>query len=240
VGIVKGETTTLYGQQNKNRLTFALILIILLTTTLLTTSGEQTEPPAISFTWAIFYKTSDNSINTIDYEQNTIVLSQDNELKIFLQHGRDTYLYLFLHDAEGDLYLFYPTFFDDFDSPVKPEKSVYIPENLEWFGFEGTGREQFYLIASKERLTDLETYTETYQKAFYNRKSDEETVKEAKQKVIDEIRALRIDHFALINKAKGDVLLVAGEFRGLDKTLEFPAQHINAEVFYARTIRIEH
>jgi hypothetical protein len=58
--------------------------------------------------------------------------------------------------------------------------------------------------------------------------------------VIDEIQRLRIGHFALIKQAQDDVLLVAGEFRGLDKTLEFPAQHIKAERFYARTIRIEH
>jgi hypothetical protein len=227
------------NQHNKNRLSIVLIISLLITISL-SVSGGQAGSPSLSISWAVLYKTSGDTINTTDYEKNTIVLSQDDELKIFLTHESTTFLYLFLDDAEGDLYLFYPTFFRDFDSPGKPETTVYIPENLEWFSFEGRGIERFHLIASTERLYKLEESTTAYQKEFYSKKSNPERVKELKQRVMDEIQELRLEHFSLIKKARDDVLLVAGEFRGLEKTLEFPAQHVKADGFYARTIRIEH
>ncbi|MBN2533345.1 MAG: DUF4384 domain-containing protein [Spirochaetales bacterium] len=223
--------------RKKKLLPFVSGIILLIIILPLCISSEE---KSISFTWAFFCKIPDGTIHTTDYTKNTIFLSGDYELKIFLRHEKDTFLYLFLHDAEGDLYLFYPAFFSDFEVITKPEQSIYIPEDLEWFSLEGKGKERFYLLASAERLARLENYTEAYQKVFYSSTSSKEDLNELRQKVIDEIRRLRIEHFALIKKAQDAVLLVAGEFRGLDKTLEFPAQQITVQGFYARTIRIEH
>jgi hypothetical protein len=164
-------------------------------------------------------------------------LHSKDSVKIYLKSQKGVFLYLFLHDAEGRLYLLYPLDFDSFDLSEYGQ-GVYIPRGLEWFPLEGSGEERFYLIASVGRLTQLEESTGYYLRVLNADKQDAKKLVEAKQNVLDTIRELQVRNFGLIKKVKEDIVLVAGEFRGPEE--EFPAMVIRVERFYAKVIRIIH
>lgn len=193
------------------------------------------------FTWSFIYKNRAEIIKSIDFNDQSISLSQSDKMKIFLEYDAGVYVYLFLHDAEENLYLLYPRSFNDFDGEKTQSISVFIPEGLQWFEFtEGSGTERFYLICSMERLRSLEDYMKSYVRQSAGQKKDVKTSSDSRQKVLEEMRRLQLDHYEIVKKAKEDVILAAGEFRGLEESFEFPAQRIQFADFYSRTIRISH
>lgn len=191
----------------------------------------------VDFAFAFLYKTGKGEIKAVDYSEAGMVLQQEDQLKIYLKPGKGLFLYLFLYDAEGRLYLLYPLDFADFSSSPYGE-GVYIPRELEWFPLEGSGEERFYLVASINRLKQLEESMEYYSRVSNSDKTERKRLAEAKQNVLENIRELQVKNFDLVKKAKENIVFVAGEFRGFEE--EFPAEVINVAGFYSRVIRIIH
>lgn len=127
----------------------------------------------------------------------------------------------------------------DFDGFYKFNKNYLIPKGDEWFFLDDeSGTEKFYLIASNKRLEKLEELTTTYLEYFYSNTTPDTKLKEARQKVIEEIKTVRLVEGQ--EKVKEDIVLVACDFRGMGDQYEFNAVEVEVDGFYAKTIRIEH
>lgn len=184
------------------------------------------ETAYITFSYTFLYRTSTSQIHTIDCTKESARLAPTDQLKIFIKPENNTYIYLFLHDAEGDLYLIYPGFFSYFDEQQHHEPGFYFPRGFEWLKFsEGPGEERFYILASSTRLYNLEKATDAYLHLFEQQIPGKE-FENARKVVLEEIRRLQIEHFEYVKKAKTEIQLVAGEFRGFEEVFEFPVHKV--------------
>jgi hypothetical protein len=135
--------------------------------------------------------------------------------------------------------LLHPRSFADDDQATLD--AVFIPTGLQWFEFTGgSGTERLYLFASTRRLRRLEDNTESYVRVSALPRAEPIVLAELRRRVLEEARRLILEHYDLAARPKEDVVLAAGEFRGLDESFEFPAQRVSFGGFYARTIRISH
>ena len=177
----------------------------------------------------------------IDFDAAATTLSQSDKLKVYLRHDPDVYLYLFLHDTEDNLFLLYPSSFAKAAGVRRDSIVTFIPEGPEWFEFEeGSGTERFYLFASTERQKSLEEFVKTFEKIASTRKQDQLAITMAKENLLGAIRSIQLENYDILKKSNEDMVLAAGEFRGLEENFEFPARRVDFEEFYARTIRIAH
>lgn len=219
----------------KNKKAF-LILTLLFLFPILSPFSQQ---PTLTFKFAFLYKTVDTpEPQSIDYKSISTPLSSGDQLKIYLKPIKNAYIYLFFQDTRDTLYLLFPTMISDFDSHYKFNKNYYIPKGDEWFFLDdSTGTEKFYLLVSNTRLKKLEELTTTYVSYFYSNTTQDAELKEARQKVIEEIKTIRLTWSQ--EEVKEDIVLVACDFRGMGDQYEFRAVEVEVDGFYAKTIRIE-
>jgi hypothetical protein len=217
---------------------YSICLLFTLSTIFLT-SFPSYSADTLSFTCAFLYKTESGEIKAFDEITGSATLTNKDQLKIFLCPEENAFIYILLLDAEQDLTLIFPRFLSDFEDNYSMGRGVYIPRGLTWFTLEGKGEERFYIIASSFRLSLLEKYIVQY-RDIKEAEVKGSKIEDVRQKVLDEIRRLQVEHFALIQKTKPEIRLVAGEIRGLAEGIEFPAWRIRDVAFYCRVIRIEH
>ncbi len=149
-------------------------------------------------------------------------------------------MYLFLYDAEGSLQLLFPERFEVFTEPSYTQNQFFIPEGENWFALDNAkGVERFYLLASRERLSSLESLTLAYQKVSGEGKSSTNAIGAARQAVLDEITQLRTKHSQLTMAAEKPVT-IAGGTRGINASVAKAATRIEADEFYTKTFRLEH
>jgi hypothetical protein len=186
-----------------------------------------------AFNWAFVKRTAEGVPAPVDFKERVSITTGDF-FKIYVQPVRNAYIYLFLHDAQGDLQLLFPGSFSLFDSGAYLDASYLIPSEDNWFTLDNaTGTERFYLVASSERLRPLEAMVVSYRNASGAAK---ETTREA---VLDEIARVRRQHSELIVAAEKPVT-VAGGTRGIATAIQKVATRIEAPGFYYKLFRLEH
>ena len=158
-----------------------------------------------TFKYAFLYQTTETSVpQAIDYKSISTPLSSGDQLKIYLKPMANAYIYLFFQDTSDALYLLFPTMISDFDSFYKFNKNYLIPKGDEWFFLDDfTGTEKFYLIVSNQRLKKLEELTTKYLESIYSNSAPAAKLKEARQKVVEEIKTVRLVEGQ--EKAKEDI-----------------------------------
>jgi hypothetical protein len=181
----------------------------------------------MTFSWALERRDKMNTVTVIDTKKNPVVYSGDS-MKIYFKPENNVYVYFYYYDIEGNLSMLFP----DPMYEKKMGEPCYIPAGEKWFVFDQhTGTETFYLLASTERLLNLEQFT----KEYLNVKSREKEGKKAR--VLDEIKKIRKANSKFTAISEHPVS-IAGSFRGT--SLENMATKVEAEKFYGKTIRIEH
>lgn len=181
----------------------------------------------ISFSWALLYRDKEGTISSIDTANNHSVYSGDL-LRIII-HPKNAYVYLFYQDASDNLTLIYP----ESVTNHKMGTLSYIPSEKDWYEFDHhTGTEILHLLASRERLHDLEQITKQYLNAEPKDKAD------LRLSVLAEIKKMRKANSRLMTPAEKPVSII-GSFRGKPDS-ESLATEVKAESFYGKTIRIEH
>ena len=168
-------------------------------------------------------------------------LSSGEEVKLVIELRSDCFVYLIHHSSSGQISLLFPYSLRQFAADYKPEKNYYVPKGREWFRLDTVkGRETFYLVASSERLLDLETELSNYEAAKPDGKG-----KIASQ-IVDEIRNIRKRFRTLATFAERPVA-IGGNIRGMEKLDESKrpdvssiATEVSAQNFYAKTITIDH
>ena len=195
----------------------------------------------IVFQWAFC------ALRKADADQKPGVISRDttlksgDQIKFFVKLQSPSYLYLIYQSSQHELSVLYPSRFKQLDSQGAAPGKQYIPDGNQWFELdEHTGQEKFYLLASIQRLVDLETLINKYESADKTKRSA------LADKITAEIRNLRKRHLKFKTYAEKPVTII-GNLRGGDQTVRVHtkdvadyAVEISTTTFFSRTYTIDH
>jgi hypothetical protein len=92
-----------------------------------------------------------------------MVLSSGDKLKMMIQLRGKCFVYLIHRNSQGDFAMLFPYSLKQFDTDYQTGRNYYAPKGEAWFQLDSrTGNETFYLIASDQRLLDIEYTYEKY------------------------------------------------------------------------------
>jgi hypothetical protein len=169
------------------------------------------------------------------------VLKAGDQIKFFLNIESKCFVYLIYQSSQGDLSVLFPYRFKSIADNNQNLGRHYIPKGDQWFELdEYTGTEKFYLLASADRLEELESLVNDYENVDKSKKID------IGKKIVSEISRLRKQHFkkkryaekpvTILGTMRGSKLSVAAGVRDIaDHAVE-----ISATDFFSRSFTIEH
>jgi hypothetical protein len=201
----------------------------------------QPQPDAnLQFQWAFgaLKKANGSKFEAIDRDS---VLKTGDQIKFFLNVDKNCFVYLIYSSSQGELSVLFPYRFKLRSSEYTVAGHHYIPGGNQWFELdEHTGEEKFYLLASANRLTQLEVMINDYESADAAKKPT------LAQAILAEIRKLRKEHLKFKTYAERPVNII-GNLRGTEKAETAEPQdiakfavEISADTFYSRTFTIDH
>jgi hypothetical protein len=168
-------------------------------------------------------------------------LKTGDQIKFFLKVNKNCFVYLIYRSSQGELSVLFPQRFKLQSAEYTVAGNHYIPKGDQWFELdEHTGEERFYLLASVERLMELETCINDYESADTAKKPA------LAKAMLAKIRNLRKQHLKFKTYAERPVNII-GNLRGTEKA-ETAGPHdiakfaveISADTFYSRTFTIDH
>ena len=202
---------------------------------------SATQPDnSIKFQWAFgaLKKANGSKFEAVTKDTD---LKTGDQIKFFLNVNQNCFVYLIYRSSQGELSVLFPKRFLLLSTEYTVAGNHYIPADDQWFELDDhTGEERFYLLASVERLTDLESLVNLYESA------DKAKKPALAQKILAEIRKLRKQHLKFKTYAERPVNII-GNLRGTEtaetgKTHDIAkyAVEISADTFYSRTFTIDH
>jgi hypothetical protein len=199
---------------------------------------QQTEPN-IGFTWA-FGALVGKSQTMVSITHDT-TLKSGEEIKILVKLTKDCFVYVVHQDSKGEINLLFPYEIRQFQTDYTVDKNYYVPKGRSWRAFDkNTGKEVFFLLASTERLLDLEVKLGNYFSADTSKKQS------MASDIVSEIRSVR-KHYSTYATIAEKPLTIGGNIRGTEKVegarrpdVATLATQISAKNFYSKTITIDH
>jgi len=164
-------------------------------------------------------------------------LKSGAKLQMFIQLQTRCFVYVIYRSQRDEVYLLFPYEIKQFDTlEYTTGKKYYIPRDYPWFVLdEHVGRETFYLLASAQRLHNLERLIGSYTAAA------PASQPALAQQVVAEIRELRRSR--LVTTAVRPVSIgcnVRLEVIRLPLADQFPVLEIAATDFYGKAFTIDH
>ncbi|MBI2619342.1 MAG: DUF4384 domain-containing protein [Ignavibacteriales bacterium] len=168
-------------------------------------------------------------------------LRTGDEIKMVVELRKDCFVYVIHHSPKGEVTLLFPEDVRQFAGDYKVGKNYYIPKGRGWFELDAQlGRETFYLLASHQRLLELEAMIGNYQSAEESGKA------ELADKVLAEIRTVKRKFRTFTTLAERPVT-IGGNIRGVEKAEEARrpdiaavTTEISASNFFSKTFTIDH
>ena len=205
--------------------------------------AEEVQPGQeanLQFQWAFGALKKANGSKFEAIERDTILKTGD-QIKFFLNVDKNCFVYLIYSSSQGELSVLFPYRFKLRSSEYTMAGHHYIPGGNQWFELdEHTGEEKFYLLASANRLMQLEALINDYESADAAKKPA------LAQAVLAEIRKLRKENLKFKTYAERPVNII-GNLRGTEKAETAENQdiakfavEISADTFYSRTFTIDH
>ncbi len=117
----------------------------------------------VNFRWAILADSGDG-MAPLDFSGSPPIVFSGTGLQIYLEHLENCHIYVYLLDSQDELTPLYPTEkgYYNYGFPRGPQ---FIPPGDQSFAFVPPGgTETFFIIASEERLFQIEKLTEEFQK----------------------------------------------------------------------------
>lgn len=169
-----------------------------------------------------------------------MVLTSGDKLKVLVELNRKCFVYLIHESAQGEVSLLFPYSIKQFDTDYQTARKYTVPKGEAWFQLDdSTGRETFYLLASEQRLLDVEYIYQQYASAEQPRKG------ELAGRMLSEIRDMNAQYLA--SARKGQILARNDTARGFERAtgadpadISSLAHDIAFTNFYTETIIIEH
>ena len=202
---------------------------------------KNEEEENIRFLWAF------GAINKGEGEAKLIPIARDtalksgDQIKFFVKLEKECFIYLIYHSSQGEVSVLFPYRFEQLSRGYPKQAEYYIPQGVEWFELDDhVGQETFYLLASAERLHDLEALINMYETADPAKKP------ELAGKALKEIRMLIRENRKFKSFAEKPVTIM-GHLRGSEKVevagtpdVTSLAVEISGSNFYSRTFTIDH
>ena len=146
----------MFGAVFLKKLMILFILTLICTFTACTSFAADVE-----FRWAILADNGEK-LEGLDFSEASPVVHSGTPLQIYLEHLNNCHIYLYLLDSSEDLTPLYPSEkgYYNYGFPRGPK---YIPPGTQSFTFvPPTGTETIFLIASVDRLFQVEKLTEEF------------------------------------------------------------------------------
>lgn len=189
---------------------------------------QAQEADNVNFLWAFEALVAEKNVTRQVPIKEDMTLKTGDRLKMFVELRKPCFVYVIHHGAQGEVQLLFPYNLQQFTADYKPAKLYEIPPADGWFRLnEQAGRETFYLVASAQRLPDLEKLLDTYAAA----KPAEQP--QVASNILTELRHLIRQHRSSV--PPGRPVPIAGNMRRGVEGLE-----ITASNFYSKTFTIEH
>ncbi len=203
--------------------------------------NAQTTNQNILFRWAFVASTgSVDNKKFIPITKDTVLFSGDR-FKMMVELQNDCYLYVLFKSSTGEILKLFPENEDILSNNSRfLNRRFYLPGGKSWFALDNvTGTEKIYLLASHNRLSNLENALERY--AIANEEMKEILAGE----VVEIIKKTRKKQKQFTITAERPEQ-IGGTVRGpVDKNS--PSEVIDAftmtiygDVFFAKTFTIEH
>ena len=193
-----------------------------------TASAQSSNENNVSFVWAFEALVAEGNVTKQVLIKEDIKLKTGDQLKMFVELRKPCFVYVIHHGAQGEIQRLFPYDIQQFTTDYQTSKTYEIPPNDGWFRInEQAGLETFYLVASAQRLTDLEQLLATYAAA----QPAEQPL--AATHILTELRNLLKQHRSSVKP--GRPVPIAGNMR---KGIE--GVEITAPQFYIETFTIEH
>lgn len=193
----------------------------------------------VNYKWSFVAKVGSGENRRLTTLSRDTALTTGEEFKMMVNLQKKTFVYVIYKSSKSELSVLYPY---TFDYPMELEKNFYIPKGRSWFKLDkNTGDETFYILASAERLTDLENKLIQHTVAAQDKKKD------LVAEIVSEIKDIKKKFRAYSTLAERPIS-IAGNVRGtktaaidIDRIdIATLATEISANNFYSKTITIEH
>lgn len=203
-------------------------------------AGAQPKPNVI-FDWAFAVLSDSGSEYTpVSIIRDTTLRSGD-QFKMMVRLKTECFVYVIYESPSGEISLKFPYDLKQFSSDYKISRNYYIPKGREWFKLDtNIGRETIYLLASAQRLLDLEVLLSKYAEVDVSKKPL------LAKNITEEIRNIRRNYRTFTTLAERPIS-IGGNVRGFTKapSERFPdvarvAIAISAENFHGKTFTIDH
>jgi hypothetical protein len=170
-----------------------------------------------------------------------MVLSSGDKLKMMIQLRQKCFVYLIHRDSRGDFAMLFPYSLKQFDTDYQTARNYYAPKGEAWFQLDSrTGNETFYLIASDQRLLDIEYTYEKYAS------SEESKKQNLAGQMLSELNMITETHLASSEGAekpadKESVVRGFERATGADPTdVAALAREISFDNIYSETFVVDH
>lgn len=125
-------------------------------------AGPALADEQVGVAWAFFLKDGEGQVKSLAFDEAERFAAGDL-LRIYLQLQEKSFVYLYLYDSRGDLYLVFPPTPDFYSGDFPAWQKFYIPSGRGWFTLDsGNGKERFYLLVANRRLIGLEGLTDQF------------------------------------------------------------------------------
>ena len=196
----------------------------------------------IQYNWAFVARAGEAGSRRLGVVTRDTSMKTGDEFKLYVNLVKPSYVYVIHKSSTNELSLLFPYDSAMFLKDYKTDKNYYIPKGRDWFKLDkNVGTETFYVLASSERLTELENDLQAYFAAAADKKSDAMTV------VMNEIKDIK-KHFRTFATIAERPISIAGNVRGEKKNIIDPdrvdisqfATEILANNFFSKTVSIDH
>ena len=151
----------------------ALAFVFLFHSILLAAPGSQKKSNGPRLLWAFGAIRASSNPPKVEPVRTKMVLSSGDKLKMMIQLRRKCFVYLIHRDSQGNFAMLFPYSLKQFDTDYQTARNYYAPKGEAWFQLDSrTGNETFYLIASDQRLLDIEYTYEKYASSEESKKQN--------------------------------------------------------------------
>jgi uncharacterized protein DUF4384 len=207
---------------------WVVVLILLLPGLPGLVNAQAPDEDKVGFVWAFEALVAEGNITKQVSIKEDMQLKTGDQLKMFVELRKPCFVYVIHHGARGEIQRLFPYDIQQFSTDYQTAKIYEIPPHDGWFRInEQAGLETFYLLASAQRLMDLEQLLATYDAAQPAEQPPAAT------NILTELRNLLKQHRASVKP--GRPVPIAGNMR---KGIE--GVEITAPQFYIETFTIEH
>ncbi len=196
----------------------------------------------VQYKWAFVARSNDAGKHRLGVITRDTSIKSGDEFKMFVNAEKMTYVYVIHKSSDGELNVLFPYDSSTFSAEFKTDKNYYIPKGREWFRLDkNTGPETFYLLASSERLTDLEKTLHVHSAAETGKRAEAATM------VVNEIKDIK-KRFRTFSTTSERPISIAGNVRGEKQPTIDPervdiaifATEVSAVNFFSKTIIVDH